>query len=128
MSRPYPAALRIALMPVRTRPFAFVGSLPPGTLTTLYTVPSGRTAIVKHFGATNRTTLARHVRLGVRSATGVVVDMARGVVQPDGSLAVDPCELALGPGDELWALLDNSAAGTAVNVYAGGSLLEGAPS
>ena len=114
-------------MAVRSRRMASGASILRENFVILYTVPAGRTAIIKACVLTNNTATARTTRLLVRTA-GIASDVA--VAYPLASrahLALPWQELVLGPGDTLEAWHAAADTSNAMHFYVSGSLLLGAP-
>lgn len=114
-------------MAVRSRPLAAISTLTNGAFTTLYTVPAGRTAIVRHWSVVNHHTGTLTVRLAVRIA-GALVDVYRqaSLVSGEAFRGTD-WYLALGPGDQLAVFVSGGSGAMTVHVVAAGSLLDGVP-
>lgn len=114
-------------MAVRSTTF-YVGTigLPNGDVTSLFTVPTGRTAIVKEFRMMNRSGLTVDSVMGVRrggSSTWLDVNPS---LPSSGILGGSGRYYVLLPGDEL-VVYAYSAGATTVNaaLYAAGTLLLG---
>lgn len=114
-------------MPVRSRSVAAVDSINVGSVHFVYTVPAGRTLIVKWWSAYNATGSARSVRLLVRR-NGVNVSIARHAALPAlATLQLPGEELVANPGDMLGVQLGTETTNGGLEVYVSGSLLEGEP-
>lgn len=113
-------------MPVRSRPFVGLTSIVGGAMRTIYTVPAGRTAVVRHYTILNLSGAPRTVRLGVRTG-GVNIDVYRHEALPAAAaLGGDGLDLVLGPGDSLLAYCDTGVS-QPMHIFASGSLLLGEP-
>lgn len=115
-------------MAVRSRLLAAGSSIQALGHRDVYTVPSGRTAVIRFWRATNRAGGALTVVWGVRSG-GVNPSFDYASALADGaSMGSVSGDLVLGPGESL-TLYASGAQGTnpAVHYVVAGSLLEGAP-
>lgn len=113
-------------MAVRSRNLAILASLVANTWTGLYTVPAGRTLIVKQLGVVNLSGATRRVDVRVRrGAVSARVAMVAALA-PSSSWRAPVEDLTLDPGDslELWA---DDAGTNVVQVVASGALLLGPP-
>lgn len=110
-------------MSVRAR--RFVGpTLIAAAGTNLYTVPTGRTLIIRALWVQNASAVATQVRIGINGIAAAQQIQNGLVLGANGTSAVTT-PIILNPGDQLWFSL--SAAAT-VYVTGFGSLLLGAPS
>lgn len=111
-------------MPVRSHVIAHGTQLVPAGGLTIYTVPEGRTMIVKDVVLTNNTGASSTLTLQFRTAN-VSVGMLRGVVADADRLASSGRFIVGGPGDQLKIVSSVSAGTVGWSVH--GSLLLGAP-
>lgn len=114
-------------MAVRSRLLAIGNQVPHGTAVAVYTVPAGRTAIVRHWSVTNRSSETPIVLFNVRSGTTTATVMRHGALPVGSTMGEPQANLALGPGDKIE--ITGTAGGAAVNLHwvICGSLLEGEP-
>jgi hypothetical protein len=106
-----------------------MGTTPAGTTTTVaYTVPAGRTAIIRRWSLTNRSSAAREAYIGVRrGGTTVTVQLAASLAS-DTTMGQPDDNLVLNPGDALvFVSATPSGATGLMHWFASGSLLEGEP-
>jgi hypothetical protein len=97
-----------------------------GVTVVLFTVPAERTAIVRRWSCVHRGATATKGVLSVRTG-GISVNVWRGIVGAETTVAEMDTNLVLGPGDELrWLTLPGETS-SALHVAATGSLLVGAP-
>lgn len=111
-------------MAVRTRVLALATITSGGAVKDVYTVPAGRTAIVKEVSVENATGATAVVQLWVRRSAVQIPFAAQSALA--GALATwGPREWAFNPGDVLQAFVP----GAVVNcrVYVAGALLLGEP-
>jgi hypothetical protein len=115
-------------MAVRSRLHA-MGTTPAGTTTAVaFTVPAERTAIVRRWSFTNRSSASREMYVGVRrGGSNVTVHLGQSI-PPDTTMGFADDNIVLDPGDAL-VFVSVTPAGATGNMhwYASGSLLEGAP-
>lgn len=113
-------------MAVRSFSLALVSGVPFGGFRTLYTVPAGRTVILKEYGVLNLTGAPVTVVVRVRRE-GVLVGLALGTDLPHGqALTAVQRDLVLNPGDALEVRCVTTGSGDAgLHVTASGSLLAG---
>lgn len=114
-------------MAVRSRLLAAVASIPVGVSTDVYTVPGGRTAIVRHWSVVNQTGETRRVLLSVRTGGTVVRFASRPVLLNDETWQAAVAELVVNPGDSIAAYHSGTGTHGGLHVVLAGSLLEGAP-
>lgn len=113
-------------MAVRSR---FLGhAVDPGIGVTvvLFTVPVDRTAVVRRWSIVSRAATATRGVLSVRTG-GLSVNVWRGVIPADTTVAEPDTNLVLGPGDELRYLTLPGETTSSLHVSAFGSLLVGPP-
>lgn len=113
--------------PVRSRVLSVVDALAHGATTTVYTCPSGRTAIVHALVVANRSSAARRIVVAVRS-NGVGASIARfASVPPDSTVGPPTLPIVVGPTDSIEVFSSGDQTSTLVSVFVSGSLLEGEP-
>lgn len=113
----------MASAPVRSRRFFGPLVLASGSNTLVYTVPGGRTAIIRSVWFANDQGTAATVSLRVNGNTSASTVFT--VTVPPFSAAESPPELVLNPDDELYIFVGGLVT---VKASAYGSLLDGAPS
>jgi len=116
-------------MAVRSRTFVFYqGSPGNGVTQLLYTVPAGRTAVVRRYSLLCEANGPVAAYLGVRrGSVDMFLDANRTLV-PGATLHAATEDLVLNPGDGLIANVQlGSGTNTTCSIYAAGSLLLGAP-
>jgi hypothetical protein len=80
----------------------FAAQLGTGANTTLYTVPTGKAAIVKNLRCVNRDTSQRTFNLYMKTAAGTAqLITPQNMVLPAGGLAVEENEVTLAAGDQI---------------------------
>lgn len=114
-------------MAVRSRLLLATRVIPGSQNALLYTVPAGRTAVVRHWGVVNRTAGALEVRAFVRSG-GVDTTIATVLQLAAGATFGEPrANLVLGPGDGFAVWHGGASTLTALHATLMGSLLLGEP-
>lgn len=111
-------------MAVRSRGLAHVNGTAGGVATTLFTVPAGRTAIVREIVLRNRGATAATLSVFVRRSS-VTISVARRTLASQEVAEITGRALVLEPFDDLQVVA--SAEGTLYSLSASGSLLLGAP-
>lgn len=117
-------------MAVRTLQIVHLPAIPAaqnGWLS-LYTVPAGRTLIVKDWHFINRTGSGRTITLGVRSGGVEARVHAGGLVAHLGVLASWSRDVVLEPGQELVLFVGGENADTKLDGVVSGALLDGVAS
>lgn len=111
-------------MAVRSRSLGWVRDPGINVQTDLFDVPAGRTAVVRRWSIVNRSTGPIRCVLQVRTSAGVV-QVWRGTVPADSTVAEADTNLVLDAGEALVFFVVAGETSSAVHVFASGSLLLG---
>jgi hypothetical protein len=114
-------------MPVRSQLLSLTSSVVVGVTTDVYTVPAGRTAVVRRWSIVNVTGETRRVLVSVRRGATLVRIAAAASLANDGVLAEVDGGLVLNPGDSFAVFHSGTGTHTGLNVALSGSLLDSAP-
>lgn len=111
-------------MAVRSRRLATFSGAVPGALTTIWTVPANRTAIIHQIDVANTSSAATQIRVTLRTG-GLLYPYIRQDLAADQAVRIAGQHVVMQAGDELRIASTVAAAGG--SVWVSGSLLDGNP-